>query len=116
MKKISMDRLAFLVNESRRKMGLSQEQLGEETNINRLLIGRIETQKFVPSISQLEKLLEVLHISFDDIIEDNQEENVFVAMRGQAVTDEERQGVDQIFSMMLCLKKQIVLRSRLSNG
>jgi hypothetical protein len=37
-------------------------------------------------------------------------------MRGQAVTDEERQGVDQIFSMMLCLKKQIVLRSRLSNG
>ena len=116
MKKISMERLAFLVCENRRKMGLSQEQLGDQTGINRLLIGRIETQKFIPSIIQLEKLLEVLHISFDDIIEDSQKENVFMAMRGQAVTEEERQGVDKFFSMMLCLKKQIVLRSKLSNG
>ena len=55
--KISLEKLAKAVQEKRKVLGLTQDELGRITEINRLLIGRIESQKFLPSIPQLENLL-----------------------------------------------------------
>ncbi len=113
MKKISIEKLSQLVQRKRTDLKLTQDQLGNLTGINRLLIGRIESQKFIPSLPQLECLLKTLEISFDDIIEEESEEDVFVALRGKANTPEERNCIDKMISMMLCLRKQEVLRRKL---
>ena len=111
--KISSEKLAKLVQEKRKAMELTQEELGNITNINRLLIGRIEGQRFLPSIPQLEVLLEKLGIQFEEILEKEEKQNVFVAMRGEAKTTEEVAVVDKMISMMLCLKMHHRLRSKL---
>ena len=114
MKKISFDKLSKLVIQKRNELNLTQSELGEKTGINRQLIGRIESGKFIPSIAQLESLLNQLNIDFDDIIEDKVEENVFLAMRGKAESEEEKEGLDKMISMMLCLRKHKNLRRALS--
>lgn len=114
MKKISFDKLSKLVIQKRNELNLTQSELGEKTRINRQLIGRIEGGKFIPSITQLEALLDQLNINFDDIIDDKVEEDVFLAMRGKAESDEEKEGLDKMISMMLCLRKHKNLRRALS--
>lgn len=113
MKKISFDKLSKLVTEKRIELNLTQSDLGEKTGINRQLIGRIEAGKFIPSITQLESLLKELNIKFDDIMEGEVEENVFLAMRGKAESEEEKEGLDKMISMMLCLRKHKNLRRAL---
>ncbi|MEG2787922.1 MAG: helix-turn-helix transcriptional regulator [Romboutsia sp.] len=113
MKKISFDKLSKLVIAKRNELNLSQGDLGEKTGINRQLIGRIESGKFIPSINQLELLLKELNIELDDIMEDEIEENVFLAMRGKAESYEEKEGLDKMISMMLCLRKHKNLRRAL---
>ncbi len=113
MKKISFDKLSKLVVKKRNELNLTQNELGEKTGINRQLIGRIESGKFMPSINQLETLLKQLNISFNDIIEDEVEENVFLAMRGKAESIEEKEGLEKMISMMLCLRKHKNLRRSL---
>lgn len=113
METISIEKLSELVMQKRKLKKLSQLDLQEKTGINRLLIGRIERSEFVPSISQLESLCMALDFSIQDIIDKDTAQNVFVAMRGQAETIQEEVGIEKLFSMMLTLKKQKVLRSRL---
>jgi transcriptional regulator with XRE-family HTH domain len=113
MNTISLSKLSELVEKNRKKLGLSQEQLQNKTGINRMMISRIEHGEFVPSISQLESLCNALNFSIHELIEENIERNVFVAMRGQSKTENEAEGIEKLFSMMLTLKKQRVLRSRL---
>ena len=113
MKRISLEKLGELVYEHRRKMGLTQEDLGAMTDINRQLIGRIESKKFLPSLSQLEILLSKLNIEFNSIVEEETAEDIFLAMKGAAITPEEKQGVEKMISMMLCLRKHDVLRRKL---
>ena len=111
--KISLEKLAKAVQEESKVLGLTQDELGRITEINRLLIGRIESQKFLPSIPQLENLLKKLDIAFEEILEKEESPNVFVAMRGEAKTEEEKIAVDKMISMMLCLKMHHVLRGKL---
>ena len=111
--KISLENLAKAVQEKRKVLGLTQDELGRITEINRLLIGRIESQKFLPSIPQLENLLKKLDIAFEEILEKEESPNVFVAMRGEAKTEDEKIAVDKMISMMLCLKMHHVLRGKL---
>lgn len=113
MNTISLTRLSVLVEKNRKDQGLSQEDLQNKTGINRMMISRIERGEFVPSISQLESLCNALNFSIQELIEENIEKNVFVAMRGQSKTEKEAEGIENLFSMMLTLKKQRVLRSRL---
>ena len=115
MTKISMEKLALLVKNKRTELKIKQEELGKMTNINRLLIGKIERKEFVPSISQLENLANVLRFSIAELFETEAKQNVFTAMRGQAVSRSEEEGLDKLFSMMLFLKQQRVLRSKLAN-
>ncbi len=113
MKKISLEKLSILVQRKRNELGMTQEELGSKTEINRQLIGRIELKKFIPSLTQLEVLLKVLGLNFDDIVEEEANDDVFVAMRGEAKTPEEIAGVDKMISMMLSLRKHDVIRRKL---
>ena len=115
MTKISMEKLARMVKNKRNEMKMKQEELGKMTNINRLLIGKIEREEFVPSILQLENLANVLKFSITELFETEAKQNVFTAMRGQAASRSEEEGLDKLFSMMLFLKQQRILRSKFAD-
>ena len=114
MKKIDINKLSDLIKLRRKDKGLTQMNLETITGINRQVIGRIELCQFIPSINQLEVLLESLDIDFNDIIEDISEQNVLLAMRGKSESPEETEALDHMISMMLCLKKHDILRSCLN--
>ena len=60
MKKLSAPLLGDVLVKGRKLRNLSQAQLSELTGINRLMIGRIEKQEYIPSIEQLQALAEAL--------------------------------------------------------
>ena len=60
MKKLSAPLLSDILVKERKLRNLSQAQLSELTGINRLMIGRIEKQEYIPSIEQLQALAEAL--------------------------------------------------------
>lgn len=60
MKKLSAPLLSDILVKERKLRNLSQAQLSELTGINRLMIGRIEKQEYIPSIEQLQSLAEAL--------------------------------------------------------
>lgn len=112
MKKLSTGKLAETVKLKREEKGLTQEQLSDLTGINRIMIGRIERQDFIPSITQFESLANILQFEITDMFIEKQETNSFVAMRSEALSDSEKEGVEKLFTMMLSLRQQILLRSK----
>lgn len=60
MKKLSVSCLAATVTGKRKEKSLTQQQLSDLTGINRAMISRLEKQDYLPSLTQLEKLGEVL--------------------------------------------------------
>ena len=114
MKKISTSKLSQIVQKKRSELGLTQEELGKLTKINRLLIGKLEAQKFIPSIPQMESILKELNITLDEIIEEEDSESVFIALNGEAKTEKEHECIDRFISMMLCLRKHETLRRKLN--
>lgn len=115
MLRISIEKLGNLINEKRKEKELTQQQLGSITKINRQVIGRIESGQVIPSINQLEAILNVLEIDFNDIVvNDTVENNVLAAMRGKAESEQETEALNKMISMMLCLKKHDILRSKLN--
>lgn len=72
MKKISAKLLSKKVKSQREKLNISQFDLANKTNINRAMISKIESEKYMPSIEQLEKLEEVLDFDIDDILKPNE--------------------------------------------
>lgn len=115
MQKLSVEKLANTVKNKRKEKKMTQEKLSEATGINRVIIGRIEQQKFVPSINQLESLSEVLEFDMTDMFVEKGGSNSFIALRSEALNDREKQGVDNLFKMMLTLKQQILMRSKHEN-
>ena len=69
MERISQERLSQVIKKKREQLGLSQQGLSEQTKINRAMISRIENGTYMPSIEQLEDLMEALDLSFDDLQE-----------------------------------------------
>ena len=69
MNRIKEELLAKVTKERREKLNLSQNDLAEKTGINRAMISKIENGSYMPSVSQLEDLQEVLGFSFDDLRE-----------------------------------------------
>lgn len=115
MKRLSTAKLAETVKSKRAEKGLTQEQLSELTGINRVMIGRIERENFIPSISQFESLAKTLDFEITDMFIPKEETNSFIALRSQALSDHEKEGVDKLFNMMLTLRQQILLRRRFEN-
>lgn len=60
MKKLSLSLLAKTVTDARKEKKITQQLLSDLTGINRAMLSRLESQDYVPSIPQLEKLGEVL--------------------------------------------------------
>ena len=60
MRKLSLALLAKQVINSRKEKKITQQQLADLTGINRAMLSRLESQDYMPSIPQLEKLGEVL--------------------------------------------------------
>ncbi len=116
MKKLSTSKLAKTVKSKRDEKELTLIELSELTGINRVMIGRIEKEDFIPSITQIESLANTLEFDITDMfIEENQYENSFVAMSSETLSDSEKEGVEKLFTMMLSLRQQINLRSRFEN-
>lgn len=55
---------------ARKKAGLTQEQLATALGLKRAVISKYETGQIEPSISQLEKIADILGISFFDLFPD----------------------------------------------
>lgn len=110
MQRISLDKLSKLVTESRKSLSLTQEELGRMTEINRQMISRIEQGKYLPSLPQLNALVSNLNLNFQDLLDEDSSDQVFLAMMGSAETDEEQVGFERMVSMMLCLRKHETLR------
>lgn len=81
MKSFSSEQLATLLVTKRKFLGISQKKLAELTGINRALISRIEQESFMPSISQLEKLVEVLQFDLQEVFIENSEDLIPVLER-----------------------------------
>jgi len=113
MKKLSQEKMAETVKTLRKVRGFSQEQVSEKTGINRLMIGRIENKEYMPSISQLEKLGELLGFEITDLFEER-EPLVYTAFRSSSMSEEEQKGVDRMFEMMMASKQQILLRKAMT--
>ena len=114
MKHLSQERMVEFVKERRKKMDLTQEQLSIETGINRQMIGRLENREYIPSISQLEKLAEVLGFDIPDLYVGN-EPMVYTAYRSSSMSKEEKEGADHMFEMMMASKQQLLLRKAMLN-
>ncbi len=63
--------------EFRKKLGLSQEQLGERVNVTRQTISNWELGETSPNIEQLKLLSQVFHVSIDELL-DNDTHNILV--------------------------------------
>lgn len=114
MKRLSQEKMVELVKQLRKLKNLTQEQLSTETGINRQMIGRLENSEYMPSISQLEKLAEVLEFDITDLYVDN-EPMIYTAFRSSSMSREEKEGVDHMFEMMMASKQQILLRKAMLN-
>jgi transcriptional regulator with XRE-family HTH domain len=112
MKTISRTVLARIVKTRRQEMKWTQQELSERTGIHRAMIGRIESEAFTPSIAQLESLSLTLGFELTDLLVDREETRSFIALRSETLSRSEREGVEKIFSMMLTLRQQMVIRSK----
>ena len=72
MKKISQKLLSKIIKNNREKTNLSQIELANKTGINRAMISKIESGKYMPSIEQLEILEETLNFSIEDVLVDDE--------------------------------------------
>ena len=115
MKTLSTKKLAETVRNLRESKGFTKEELGNLTGINRIMIGRIEKEDFIPSIGQFEALSSVFGFDLTEMFVDKEIANSFVALRSEALSDSEKEGVEKLFTMMLSLRQQIKLRSSFEN-
>jgi transcriptional regulator with XRE-family HTH domain len=112
MKKLSVQKLSTLVLKKRDELKLTQEQLSTQTGINRITIGRIEREDFIPSIHQLESIAQELDFDPSEMFVETENKRSFIALRSEVVNEYEKEGVDHLFSMMLTLRQHIILRSK----
>lgn len=114
MKRMSQEKMVAIVKQLRKTKNLTQEQLSAETGINRQMIGRLENSEYMPSISQLEKLAEILGFDITELYVEN-EPMVYTAYRSSSMSKEEKEGVEHIFEMMMASKQQLLLRKAMLN-
>ena len=112
MKTLSTRKLAETVTTLRKEKNLTQDELSTITGINRIMIGRIEREDFMPSIVQFEALGEALGFDVADMFVEKESSNSFIALRSEALNDIEKEGVETLFKMMIALRQQVILRKK----
>jgi transcriptional regulator with XRE-family HTH domain len=115
MKTLSAKKLAETVKRLREEKGLTKIELGNLTGINRILVGRIENEDFIPSISQFEELAKVLGFDVSNMFVEKESSNSYTALRSETINDAEKEGVDILFKMMIALRQQVILRRKYLN-
>ena len=78
MKKLSQKLLADIVSNNRKQKQMTQNQLAENTGINRTMIGRIEKADYIPSIEQLQCLAETLEFDLTELFVEDKPEVIAV--------------------------------------
>ena len=66
MKKLSLPLLSEAVISRRKALGLTQAELAEKAGMNRSVLSKLESQKYIPSIPQLQALAEILDFELTD--------------------------------------------------
>ena len=112
---LSAKKLAETVAKLRQEKGLTQERLGDLTGINRIMIGRIEHEDYIPSINQFEALGKVLEFDIAEMFVEKKANNSFLALRSEEMSEEEKDGVEKLFEMMIALRQQVMLRRKFEN-
>lgn len=67
MKKLSSVKLADTLVSLRKEKNMTQAQLADSTGINRVMIGKIENNDYIPSVEQLQSLAEVLEFDITEL-------------------------------------------------
>ncbi len=73
MKKLSIRKMADTIISKRKDLKISQARLAEMTGINRVMISRLESCIYTPSIDQLQAIAEVLGFEVVDLFEEEKE-------------------------------------------
>ena len=60
------------LKEARKEAGLSQEQVAEKMNVSRSAIAKWETDKGMPDINNLKVISQLLNVSVDYLLDDNE--------------------------------------------
>lgn len=110
MSKIDINKISKICTEYRKDNELTQVEMAEKLLINDQIYGKIERGQHLPKLEQLEKILEVTGKSFSDIIDDTNNKDVFVALKGKAKSQEEISVFDDLIEMILCLDKHKNIR------
>lgn len=64
------------IKEARRKLGLTQEELGERARLHYSYIGQVERGSKIPSLRTLKKIAAALNIGLDTLLEDTPEKEI----------------------------------------
>lgn len=83
MKRLNTEMLSDTVVSRRKSCGLSQAQLAEATGINRMMIGRIEKNDYVPSIEQLQALSEALNFDITELFVEEEKSSIPESVSGK---------------------------------
>lgn len=75
MKKISYTKLANTMTSKRKEKKITQAQLSEMTGIHRGMISRLESEDYIPTIDQLQKLGDALDFEVVDLFEEQESLN-----------------------------------------
>ena len=70
---------------ARHEAGLTQEKLGQMTNLSRSYIAAIEIDAYNPSLNTLQSIAEVLRVSVSSLIEERQNEDLSKILGGGVV-------------------------------
>ena len=60
------------LKEARKESGLSQEQLAEKMSVSRSAIAKWETDKGMPDVNNLKVIAQLLNVSVDDLLDDEE--------------------------------------------
>lgn len=71
MKKLSIKLLAHTVLNKRKEKKISQQELANQTGINRTMISHLESEDYIPSITQLEALANTLDFDISTLFIDD---------------------------------------------
>ena len=116
MKIISTKRLTKIVNSRRVEKNLSIKKLSDLASVNRSILSRIEINDYIPSIQEIKSLSSVLDFGVKDLYEEINTINPLINLKNQALNKKEEEGLDRLFSMMLTINIQLLIRKSFDNS
>ena len=98
---------------ARREAGLTQEKLGQMTNLSRSYIAAIEIDAYNPSLMTLQRIAEVLRVSVSSLIEEQESEGLSNFLGGGVLTNDFKLNEEQIILLIGFSKLDLKNRQRL---